>query len=101
MVESVTRAKIVFFDSNPVGRIMTKFSKDILVMDQIVGFLMLFISYGLGRAFTVTVMLCAVNYWMIIPVVFAVVSLLMVYKRAAPALGETMIMDGVVRGPIH
>jgi ABC-type multidrug transport system fused ATPase/permease subunit len=33
MVESVTRAKIVFFDSNPVGRIMTKFSKDILVMD--------------------------------------------------------------------
>jgi hypothetical protein len=62
---------------------------------------MLFISYGIGRAATVTVMLCAVNPYMVIPVIFAVIALLLVYKRAAPALGESMIMDGVVRGPIH
>lgn len=28
MVESVTRAPVLFFDSNPLGRIINRFSKD-------------------------------------------------------------------------
>lgn len=62
---------------------------------------MLFITYGLGRAFTVSIMLCGVNPWMIIPIVVAVFMLILVYKKSAPALAESMIMDSVVRGPIH
>lgn len=33
MTESVLRARILFFDSNPIGRIVTRFSKDITVID--------------------------------------------------------------------
>lgn len=33
MLSKVARAQIVFYDSNPVGRILSRFSKDIAVVD--------------------------------------------------------------------
>jgi ABC-type multidrug transport system fused ATPase/permease subunit len=33
MTKALSRAKILFFDSNPVGRIQTRFSKDIQILD--------------------------------------------------------------------
>jgi hypothetical protein len=62
---------------------------------------MLFITYGIGRAATVSIMLCGVNPWMVIPIVLAVIMLILIYKKTTPALHESMIMDGMVRGPIH
>lgn len=35
MTKAVLRAKIVFFDSNPIGRIITRFSKDMNVLDLV------------------------------------------------------------------
>jgi ABC-type multidrug transport system fused ATPase/permease subunit len=101
MARAVSRAEILFFDSNPVGRIMTHFSKDILVLDQIVVWLSMFIMYGLGRAFTVSVSICIVNYWMAIPVVLSLIALYCIFRYATRTLIETQKMDGIVRGPIH
>lgn len=33
MLTKVARSRILFFDSNPVGRILARFSKDISVVD--------------------------------------------------------------------
>jgi hypothetical protein len=33
MAYMVMKAKILFFDSNPIGRIVTRFSKDIMYLD--------------------------------------------------------------------
>lgn len=38
MTESVMRAKILFYDSNPSGRIISRFSKDIGIIDNIMPF---------------------------------------------------------------
>lgn len=35
MALKVLRSKIEFFDSNPIGRITSRFSKDMLMLDQI------------------------------------------------------------------
>jgi len=35
MTKRLLRANIVFFDSNPIGRILTRFSKDLIVFDLI------------------------------------------------------------------
>ena len=32
MSEKILRAKILFFDSNPIGRIVTRFAKDVAVL---------------------------------------------------------------------
>ena len=34
MCEKVLRAQILFFDSNPIGRIVTRFSKDLVSIDN-------------------------------------------------------------------
>ena len=36
ITERVLRAKILFFDSNPIGRIVTRFSKDLVIFDLVV-----------------------------------------------------------------
>jgi len=33
MTERVARAEILFYDSNPIGRILTRFSKDVVTLD--------------------------------------------------------------------
>ena len=35
MVEAILRAPVVFFDSNPVGRVLNRFSKDIGCVDEL------------------------------------------------------------------
>jgi len=35
MTKAVLRAKMIFFDSNPIGRIITRFSKDMNVLDLV------------------------------------------------------------------
>lgn len=34
MAEKVLRANILFFDSNPIGRITTRFSRDMTILDM-------------------------------------------------------------------
>jgi hypothetical protein len=51
--------------------------------------LSLFIGYGLLRAFTVTISLCVVNYWMSIPILLAFVGLYCIYTYATKTLIET------------
>jgi ABC-type multidrug transport system fused ATPase/permease subunit len=71
MAERVLRAKILFFDSNPIGRILTHFSKDMVSIDFVIAMLTPIIAYGFFRALSVAVSLCIVNPWMIIPLILA------------------------------
>ena len=45
MSEKVLRSNILFFDSNPIGRILTRFSKDMAVMDLIAPSLSTMMTY--------------------------------------------------------
>ena len=101
MSETIVRAKIVFFDSTPIGRVLTRFSKDMAVLDLIMpsGFVLL--SYGIFRTVFVTISLCIVNVWLLIPVVFIFAYFVWVMKRASHAMVEAQRLDSIVRGPIH
>lgn len=83
MARRIVRAKIIFFDSNPIGRILTRFSKDMAVLDLIVPQAMVLVSYGIFRTISVTVALSIVNYWLLIPVFFVGIYFVYVMKRAA------------------
>lgn len=69
----VLRAKILFFDSNPIGRIVTRFSKDVAVLDYIVPILMIFIASGVFRTLTVAITVGIIN-----PYLFIIIALLVV-----------------------
>lgn len=80
MARQIVRAKIVFFDSNPIGRILTRFSKDMAVLDLIVPYGAVLISYGIFRTFAVSIALCIVNYWLLIPLLIVVSYFIYIVK---------------------
>ena len=82
MSYKIIRAKVVFFDSNPIGRILTRFSKDMAVLDLIVPQIAVLISYGIFRTASVTISLCIVNFWLLIPLFFVLIYFVYVLKRA-------------------
>jgi hypothetical protein len=101
MSEKVLRSNILFFDSNPIGRILTRFSKDMAVMDLIAPALSTYMTYGIFRALAVTISIVVVNYWVAIPIVVSLCYFVYLMTKALIVLVETQRMDSIVRGPIH
>ena len=83
MAQKIVRAKVVFFDSNPIGRILTRFSKDMAVLDLIMPPNAVIISYGIFRTASVTISLCIVNFWLTIPLVFVLIYFSYIMRRAS------------------
>ena len=89
MVEKVIRAKILFFDSNPVGRIFTRFSKDISVLDLLLPGITVFATFGLFRTITVVITLSIIHPMILIVVFIGMVFMLLTLKRALGPLRES------------
>jgi ATP-binding cassette, subfamily C (CFTR/MRP), member 4 len=71
MLEKIARSPILFFDSNPAGRIMTRLSKDMSILDlQLPSFLIFAIS-GLGRSISVFITVCFLQPWLTIVIVIS------------------------------
>ena len=83
MSNRIVRATVVFFDSNPIGRILTRFSKDMAVLDLIVPSVCVLVSYGIFRTGTVTLALGIVNPWLLIPLVFILAYFFWVMNHAS------------------
>lgn len=69
MFQGVTRATMYFFNTNPSGRILNRFSKDMGQVDEILPSVMIdviqiFLSLG-----GIIVVVAIVNYWILIPTV--------------------------------
>lgn len=82
MCERVLRANILFFDANPIGRILTRFSKDMAVLDLVAPAISIITTYGIFRAITVTISLVIINYWLLIPAAIALGYLFYLLKYA-------------------
>ena len=81
ITQRVLRANILFFDSNPIGRIVTRFSKDLITFDLIVPILMIITIQGFFRTGTVIITVCIVNPWMAIVVFIAAILMYLIMKK--------------------
>ena len=88
MVERVSRATILFFDSNPLGRILTRFSKDVAIFDSIVARLSILVSQGIFRSIVNTVTVCIINPWLLIAMLIAIVTMYFMLKIGKRAMIE-------------
>ena len=101
ITKRVLRANILFFDSNPIGRIVTRFSKDVITFDLIVPILMIITIQGFFRTATVVITICIFNYWMLIVVLVAVILMYFVMKKGTKVMIESQRRDAESRTPIH
>jgi len=89
MTRKVLRANILFFDSNPIGRIVTRFSKDLIVFDLVVPIIAIITLQGFFRTVTVVITIAVVNYWMIPVCLLLLLLLLLIFKRGTQVMIES------------
>lgn len=69
MFQGVTRARMYFFHTNPSGRILNRFSKDMGQVDEILPSVMIDVIQIFLQLAGIIVVIAVVNPWFIIPTV--------------------------------
>ena len=100
MAVSLLKAPVLFFDTNPLGRILNRFSKDIGSLDEVLP--TFFISSIQMSLFVVTATLlpAVVNPWLlfaIVPVVVAFFSIVQYYLKSSRELKR---LESICRSPV-
>eukprot|EP00795_Rhopilema_esculentum_P002810 gene2810-1037_t len=101
MFNSIIRAPIYFFDTNSIGRILNRFSKDMSLIDDMLSF-QCFDFLQTGLVVLGIVILVAANnpivFAIVIPLVFAFYFLRRYYIKTAR---EVKRIEGLLRSPIY
>lgn len=86
MSEKIIKANIIFFDSNPIGRIITRFSKDIVLLDSNLPLQLLWLLLGGLRFISVAITVVIVIPWLIIPIFVVCILLVVIVMIGAAAM---------------
>ncbi|CAG5017723.1 unnamed protein product [Parnassius apollo] len=100
MFASITRAPMRFFHTNPSGRILNRFSKDMGAVDEVLPSALLdVLQIGLSLI-GIVVVVAVVNWWLLIPTVaigFVFYGLRIVYLASSRSIKR---LEGVTRSPV-
>ncbi|XP_063704489.1 probable multidrug resistance-associated protein lethal(2)03659 [Culicoides brevitarsis] len=100
MFRGVTRATMYFFNTNPSGRILNRFSKDTGNIDAVLPGALLDCIWFLFEMFAVMTVVAIVNYWLLIPtLVLAVLMFLIrdIYVRTSRSVKR---VESLSRSPM-
>jgi len=100
-VWKILRAPAVFFDANPIGRILTRFSKDTVVLDYFLGLILNIVAATAFKVIGISVLIMITVPWMIIPGLFCLVLMYFIRKRCIIAQNDAQRIEAVTKGPIN
>lgn len=101
MVDAVIRAPVLFYDKNPIGRMQTRFSKDVSTLDMLVPMGANFMSTGLFRTITVFAVVCYLQPILLVIIAIAGCFMYCSFSYAANLMIQSQRMDSVYRGPLN
>ncbi|CAF1101378.1 unnamed protein product [Adineta ricciae] len=101
MFHRIIRTPIEFFDTNPIGRILNRFTKDISIMDNSLPHDAFDFLDCCFQVLGVIVLVCYLQIWSIIPSVICTISLLFVRTRFASTSRDLKRIEGITRSPIY
>ena len=100
MVAAVLQAPVVFFDSNPVGRIMNRFSKDISCMDDVLPKTFLRAIQRTLLMFTSILLPTVINPWLLFALTPIVVLAGVISRYYLKTSRELQRLESVSRSPV-
>ncbi|OVA16127.1 ABC transporter [Macleaya cordata] len=101
MLHSILRAPMVFFHTNPIGRIINRFAKDLGDIDRNVAvFVNMFLSQvsQLLSTFVLIGIVSTISLWAIMPLLILFYSAYLYYQSTAR---EVKRLDSITRSPVY
>ena len=100
MVKNVLNSKISFFEENPQGRIVNRFSKDIYTLDMVVfGFLEM-IDYIL-KCMISLVLVVTVSHWLLLVTLLSFLYLVYIRKKCLILTSDPMRLKFALMSPVN
>ena len=100
MVKKIVRGKVSFFDQNPVGRILNRFSKDISVGDVVLPTIFSWFFEVLFRVMAIFILVCVAIPYITILIAFVIFAVYIIRKKVLGVTRECMKLEGASRSPI-
>ena len=100
MVVAILQAPVLFFDSNPVGRILNRFSKDIGCLDELLPKTLLMTIQWASIAFASTLVPSVINPWLLVVVVPLAVLAVYISKYYLKTSRELKRLESICRSPV-
>ena len=101
MIIAILKAPVHFFDVNPIGRILNRFSKDIGSMDlTLPTFFLLSIQFVLAFVSS-TLLPCLLNPWILLAVVPSVIASLCVVRFFLKSSRELKRLESIYCSPVY
>lgn len=100
MVTAVLKAPVLFFDSNPIGRILNRFSKDIGCLDEVLPLTFLFAVQMVFFVLTAVLLPLVANAWLaavVLPIIILYVYIARYFMRTSRELKR---LESVCRSPV-
>ena len=100
MATAILKAPILFFDSNPVGRILNRFSKDIGCLDEVLPKTLLFAIQLVMFVLTAALLPLAANAWLAAVVVPIIILYVYIARYFLKTSRELKRLESVCRSPV-
>ncbi|CAG0895339.1 unnamed protein product [Cyprideis torosa] len=100
MFNSVLRAPMKFFDNNPVGRTLNRFSRDTGNMDELLPTLLLDVVLAFLSILGVVAVIAIVNPWMVIPSLITCFIVYYTRKFYLATSRQIKRLEGTSRSPV-
>ncbi|KAL9955987.1 hypothetical protein ACROYT_G037398 [Oculina patagonica] len=100
MVTAILKAPVLFFDSNPIGRILNRFSKDIGCMDEVLPKTFLFAVQMVLFVLTAALLPLVANAWLVAVVVPIILSYVYIARYFMRTSRELRRLESVCRSPV-
>ncbi|XP_023166760.2 probable multidrug resistance-associated protein lethal(2)03659 [Drosophila hydei] len=101
MFQGVTRAAMNFFNTNPSGRILNRFSKDLGQVDEILPSVMMDVMQIFLVILGIIVVLCIVNVWYLLVTAILVVIFYLLRSFYLTTSRDVKRLEATTRSPIY
>ena len=101
MLQRVVKAPVQFFDTNPTGRILNRFSNDIGVLDR---YLLVVQSQVINSCFNLPasfLTVCVIVPWLILPVCILILVVTLIVRLLKQISFEAKSLELTTKGPIY
>ena len=101
MVWKLLRSKVLFFDSNPIGTILTRFSKDLGITDFLLPQMTNFALITSFKVIIIIIFVVAVIPWNLAILILVAIPMYLIRRYSIIAQNDSQRLESISKGPLN